>query len=367
MSACFTPKIRQVECVDSSGYTDFVHVFKTQLYQKRVPLVIKSLNIGSCVENWSWKYLKEKWPDKVVKLHVSTSEQLNFIAKNFSYQSMPFSEFIDNLEKQDSGDCSRIEKYYLRSLGNDPRKDVCDIYKHFPELSDDINFPDMFEKEQIYSSVFRIASKGVQLWTHYDVGEVGVRCLFVTQNRKIQSKIEIAYISHTPDSYDRVYSVSAPVSRDGHNQSIMDNILVQVKGRKRITLFSPEDVDHLYLNGDKSEVIDIENADLKRHPLFAEVVHHQCHLDGGDVLFIPALWFHNVINETSTISVNIFWRHLPAEFYDSSDVYGNKDLLIANSAESIVDRVIKKINTLPPIYKEFYTRRFVNKIKDKCL
>ena len=61
------------------------------------------------------------------------------------------------------------EKYYLRSLGDDPRKDVADVCKSFPKLSGDIRFPDVFDEKQFFSSVFRIGSKGIRLWTHYDV------------------------------------------------------------------------------------------------------------------------------------------------------------------------------------------------------
>ncbi len=64
---------------------------------------------------------------------------------------------------------SKNEKYYLRSLGDDERKDVADIKKQFPQMADDINFPSLFDQEKFFSSVFRISSSGLRLWTHYDV------------------------------------------------------------------------------------------------------------------------------------------------------------------------------------------------------
>ena len=63
----------------------------------------------------------------------------------------------------------KTEKYYLRALGDDPRKDIADIRKQFPTLADDITIPPFFPEEKFFSSVFRIASPGLQLWTHYDV------------------------------------------------------------------------------------------------------------------------------------------------------------------------------------------------------
>jgi hypothetical protein len=61
------------------------------------------------------------------------------------------------------------EKYYLRALGDNPRTDIADITKQFPELAEDIHIPQFFSPERFFSSVFRISSNGIQLWTHYDV------------------------------------------------------------------------------------------------------------------------------------------------------------------------------------------------------
>jgi hypothetical protein len=61
------------------------------------------------------------------------------------------------------------EKYYLRALGDNPRTDIADITKQFPELAEDIYIPQFFSPERFFSSVFRISSNGIQLWTHYDV------------------------------------------------------------------------------------------------------------------------------------------------------------------------------------------------------
>ena len=52
---------------------------------------------------------------------------------------------------------------------------------------------------------------------------------------------------------------------------VMDNLLVQVSGRKRVVLFSPRDAAHLYLLGDKSQVLDIDTPDLMAYPHFAQV------------------------------------------------------------------------------------------------
>lgn len=40
-------------------------------------------------------------------------------------------------------------------------------------------------------------------------------------------------------------------------------------------------------SGTKSEVLDIDNPDLAKYPLFSKARRYECSLKAGDVLFIP--------------------------------------------------------------------------------
>ena len=74
----------------------------------------------------------------------------------------------------------------------------------------------------------------------------------------------------------------------------MDNMLIQVVGVKKVVLFPPSDFDNMYMNGDKSEVVDIENPDLNIFPLFANATKYECKIIPGDILFIPGIIFKTV-------------------------------------------------------------------------
>ncbi|KAF5910600.1 hypothetical protein HPG69_004688 [Diceros bicornis minor] len=147
---------------------------------------------------------------------------------------------------------------------------------------------------------------------------------------------------------------------------VMDNFLIQVTGKKRVVLFSPRDAQYLYLSGTKSEVLNIDNPDLDKYPLFSKARRYECSLKAGDVLFIPALWFHNIISEEFGVGVNVFWKHLPSECYDKTDTYGNKDPTAASRAAQILDRALKTLAELPEEYRDFYARRMVLHIQDKA-
>ena len=139
----------------------------------------------------------------------------------------------------------------------------------------------------------------------------------------------------------------------------MDNMLIHVSGTKKVVFFEPNDIDRLYMNGDKSEILDIDNPDYEKYPLFLNIKRHECLLMPGDVLFIPALWFHNVLALDFSISVNVFWKHLDDCFYEKKDLYGNKDLVQATKAFQSTDKSIKELNMLPKVYRDFYLKRVI--------
>ncbi|XP_072335199.1 tRNA wybutosine-synthesizing protein 5 isoform X1 [Scyliorhinus torazame] len=290
--------------------------FLQEIYPLRKPALLKGIPLGTCTSKWTVDYLSTTGGSQEVKVHVASVPQMDFINKNFIYRTLPFDVFVKRAAETVHVEyfISEDEKYYLRSLGVDTRKDIADIRKQFPTLAEDINIPEFFGKDQFFSSVFRISSPGLQLWTHYDV---------------------------------------------------MDNLLIQVRGRKRVVLFSPRDAPFLYLTGDKSEVLDLDTPDLEKYPQFAKAQGYECQLDPGDVLFIPALWFHNTIAKDFGVGVNVFWKQLPADCYDKTDIYGNKDPVAASRAMQILDRALKTLDELPDEYRDFYARRMVLRIQSK--
>ncbi|XP_017294113.1 tRNA wybutosine-synthesizing protein 5 [Kryptolebias marmoratus] len=289
-------------------------VFLQDIYPKRRPAVLRGVDLGPCVQRWTVEYLGGKGSDREVKVHVSAAAQMDFLRKNFAYRTLRFNEFVQRASETKHSDffLCEDESYYLRSLGEDARKEPADLRKQFPELAEDFHTPRFFDPDRFFSSVFRISSAGLQLWTHYDV---------------------------------------------------MDNLLAQVTGRKRVVLFSPQDALHLYLSGDKSEVLDVDAPDLKRFPDFVKASRYECVLEPGDLLFIPALWFHNTLALQFGVGVNVFWRHLPADGYDRKDPYGNKDPTAAARALQGLERALQALDELPAEYRDFYGRRMIQRIQ----
>uniref|UniRef100_A0A0A9X1Z1 tRNA wybutosine-synthesizing protein 5 n=1 Tax=Lygus hesperus TaxID=30085 RepID=A0A0A9X1Z1_LYGHE len=306
------------ENVENYEYTT-MEDFQEHINNHRRPLLLKNVDIGECKEKWTVDYLAEVLGPNQVKVHVCPVGNMSFINKNFTYKTLEFKDFIKRAAAEVHSEwflCEN-ESYYLRSIGSDKRgRDVADINKQFPKIAKDVRFPRLFEDKDFFSSVIRIGSRGVQIWTHYDV---------------------------------------------------MDNMLIQVSGEKRVALFSPEDTHYLYLSGDKSQVLDIDNPDTTAFPEFSKATRYETLLSPGDVLFIPALWHHNTVARVFGVGLNVFWKNLPHEMYDKTDVYGNKDPLPASKALSDVNKAIQSLSVLPKTYRDFYIQRAIAALEDAKL
>ncbi|OUC45318.1 hypothetical protein D917_08513 [Trichinella nativa] len=83
----------------------------------------------------------------------------------------------------------------------------------------------------------------------------------------------------------------------------MDNILLQIVGRKRVVLFDPSQIPYLYLEGDKSKVIDIDDLESTEFPQFQRAVRNEGMLYPGDVLYIPvAIYCGNTLSDDKELT-----------------------------------------------------------------
>jgi len=96
-----------------------------------------------------------------------------------------------------------------------------------------------------------------------------------------------------------------------------DNIACVVAGRRRFTLFPPDQATNLYLGpfeltpaGTPVSMVDADAPDRDLYPLYAEAEKHAltAELEPGDAIFIPYLWWHAVRSlDPVSILVNYWW------------------------------------------------------------
>ncbi len=112
------------------------------------------------------------------------------------------------------------------------------------------------------------------------------------------------------------------------NQSIIpahydfpDNIACCVLGRRRFTLFPPDQLDNLYVgpldftpSGQPISLVDFKDPDFEQFPKFKDALDTAIivDLEPGDALFIPSMWWHHVESlDSLNILINYWWRSTP--------------------------------------------------------
>lgn len=103
----------------------------------------------------------------------------------------------------------------------------------------------------------------------------------------------------------------------GHIDS-KDNFIYQIIGRKRWTIFPPQDYKYLYYTRKKgslewSAVLDsyVVRPDLDKYPLYSKTSPLRFVMGPGEVLYLPRGWTHTVANITPNLMINT-WRYGPA-------------------------------------------------------
>jgi hypothetical protein len=174
-------------------------------------------------------------------------------------RKMAFSDFVASIYSVERnaearhGPSRPLESFYVNERG---------LIEQFPTLMEDIPDPDWLSKDGRSSSNFWFSRAGAITPLHYDV---------------------------------------------------VDSLFAQVRGRKRFTLFAPEELTLLYPFPSFSRFshfsrVEILRPDLNTFPKFPGHKAMEFILGPGEILFLPSFWWHQVASLDAAISVSYWWK-----------------------------------------------------------
>ncbi|MEY2776388.1 MAG: hypothetical protein RLY30_486 [Pseudomonadota bacterium] len=111
-------------------------------------------------------------------------------------------------------------------------------------------------------------------------------------------------------------------TRIAAHYDLPDNLAVVASGRRRFTLFSPDQIHNLYMGpleptpaGQPVSLVDFDAPDFERFPRFRIALSEarEAVLEPGDAIFIPSMWFHHIeALEPINLLINAWWRRVPS-------------------------------------------------------
>ncbi|XP_039205585.1 bifunctional peptidase and arginyl-hydroxylase JMJD5 [Crotalus tigris] len=220
--------------------------FRERFLLPGAPLVLEGVvDHWPCLRKWSVDYLLQLAGHRTVPVELGA----RYTDQDWSQNLMTVGEFISQYIKQEN------PNGYLAQH---------QLFDQIPELKEDIGIPDYC-------------------------------CLGKNEEEEI-----------TINAWFGPSGTISPLHQDPQH-----NFLVQVMGRKYIRLFSPDQSEKLYPHEGhllhNTSQVDVENPDLEKFPKFKAAAFQDCILSPGEVLFIPASYWHHVRALDTSFSVSFWW------------------------------------------------------------
>ena len=202
------------------------------------------------------EYLRKTVGENELTVEVSQDDNFVFYGQTYASEEMKLGDFLNVFDKQD-----RTKNYYIAQQ---------DVEKDLPQLKADIKRPDFTALLDYDETLFWMGSGGQRTPIHYDDAE---------------------------------------------------NLLTLIDGTKKIRLYDPSQSNFLYpierdANGGLTLEVNITDPDLDKYPLFSKAVGIDVELHAGDMLYMPAYWWHEVVSVNRNVAVN-FWFHCHSKLVEN--------------------------------------------------
>lgn len=237
-----------------------VEEFRARFMIPRRPVVLTGIiDDWPALQRWTADYLDVTLGERLIKVQRLDDDNVTRYEAS-TMEQVRFSDFIAAIRQ-----VPPARRYYLvigniHVADNWPRRFAKPV---FPELFPDLTIPAFVDAERLFE---------INLWVGYSGA--------------------VSNLHFDP----------------------LDNCLCLIRGRKHLRLFAPDQSAHMHLpspfgiENPLHSPVDAIQPDLQRFPKFQDARYHDCVLEPGEVLYMPAGYWHHVRSEGFNVAVNLWWK-----------------------------------------------------------
>lgn len=244
----------KIDVVETPAFDEFIKKY----YSKHLPVVLKNgINHWKALDKWSPRYLANTIGDAEIEIQYGRDSDSLFERNAGQHKkNISMSHFVDLIE---SSDCSN--DFYMTA--NNTKHSINSILPIFDDLGD-------------FSEGYRHLTEDNAFATHLWIGPKG---------------------TFTPLHHD-----------------LTNNMLVQIYGRKKVTLIPAWQVPWLYNDKGVYTAANFPDFDKDKHPHMSKATPVEVILEAGDAIFIPIAWWHCVESLTPSINISFTNFNVPNQF-----------------------------------------------------
>lgn len=233
--------------------------FVKDYYSKHLPVVLTNgVDHWPALKKWTPDFLREQFGDKEIEIQGDREQDPHYERNSAQHkQQMLMGEFVDLVKQGQSNN------YYMTA--NNTKNSLSTLEPLFDDVAD---FGGGYRQEETLKSgnLFWFGPKGTFTPIHHD---------------------------------------------------LTNNMLVQIYGRKKVTLIPAFQVPWLYNDKGVFSAANYPNFDPKRHPHIAKITPVEIVIEPGEAIFIPIGWWHCV--EALDVSISISFTNFNVPNHFSAD------------------------------------------------
>ncbi|XP_067927867.1 hypoxia-inducible factor 1-alpha inhibitor-like [Watersipora subatra] len=143
------------------------------------------------------------------------------------------------------------------------------------------------------------------------------------------------------------------------------NFFAQISGKKKCTLFPPENFESFYPYPvhhphDRQSQVDMDNPDFEKYPKLKQIKGYETVVEAGDVLYIPMYWWHEIesLDDCGVATSINFWYKAGPTGKIEYPLKAHQKVAMMRNIEKMITEALNNYDEVAPFMQSMVLGRY---------